>query len=74
MNERAKRPRRDAPKQKIMFGATETWRDKPPHARITVIEKKAGILSKSISLGPDGQPVSDSSGCFLAEGRRRRSR
>ena len=30
--------------------------------------EKRGILSKSIGLGPDGQPVSDSSGCFLVEG------
>ena len=59
----------DAAEAEEMFGEPKTGDDSRLCTRITVIEKNSGILSKSISLGPDGQPVSDSSGCFLAEGK-----
>ena len=39
---------------------------------ITLFEKSSGILTKRISLGNDGQPVSDASECRMSKGRARR--
>ena len=36
--------------------------------RVGIVEKTTGIISKTVSLGPDGKPVSDASGCFIKEG------
>jgi hypothetical protein len=41
---------------------------------ITLFEKYSGILTKRISLGKDGQPVSDASACRMSKGRARRER
>lgn len=39
---------------------------------ITLFESSAGALTKRISLGKDGQPVSDASACRMSKGRARR--
>jgi hypothetical protein len=42
----------------------------PPQlaAKITVFRSHRGILSKHISLGPDGAPKSDGSACAMSSG------
>jgi hypothetical protein len=39
---------------------------------ITVFAKADGPLTKRISLGPDGKPISDGSACRMAKGTARR--
>ena len=41
--------------------------------QITVLSKDNGPLSKKISLGPDGKPVSDGSACVMGRGKAKRS-
>jgi hypothetical protein len=37
-------------------------------ATVTLVRKAGGPCTKTIALGPDGQPVSDGSACAMARG------
>jgi hypothetical protein len=44
----------------------------PGHIELTRFAKSGGPLSKRISLGPDGQMISDGSACIMTRGTARR--
>ena len=44
----------------------------PLPIEITIFEKSAGVLSKTISAAADGSPVSDGSACRMSSGTAKR--